>query len=153
MKWPLYILFFLLPFLTLAQPDSILYDFSSLDQQIESILQTQGVAGAQLAIINRDGILWGGNYGYADLENNRPVTDKTMFRIGSITKSFVAVSVMMLVEKGQLSLDDPIKELAPELSFKNQWEYANPVQLVHLLEHTAGFDDMHLMEYATNGDG
>ena len=149
-RYVLYFLF-LFPILLMAQSPAPVYDFGSLEQKIGSIRQARNLPGAQLAIVGRDGILWQGNFGFADLENQQPVTDETMFRIGSIIKSFTAISVMMMVEKGQLRLEDRVSELAPELPFENPWEEPHPVQMVHLLEHTAGFDDMHLMEYAADG--
>jgi len=73
-----------------------------------------------------------------------------MFRIGSTSKMFVALSVLQLVEQGVLSLDDKVADLAPEIEFDNQWEETDPIRIVHLLEHTTGWDDMHLPEYAHN---
>ncbi len=63
---------------------------------------------------------------------------------------FVALSVLQLVEEGRLSLDDKLADLAPEIEFANPWEDTNPVRVVHLLEHTTGWDDIHLPEYAHN---
>lgn len=151
MKRHILFLLFLFPVLLTAQSPAPAYDFGSLQQRIDSIRQAHDLPGVQLAIVGRDGILWRGNFGFADLDKQRPVTDETMFRIGSVTKSFTAVSVMMMVEKGELRLEDRVHELAPELPFENPWEETHPVQVVHLLEHTAGFDDMHLMEYAADG--
>lgn len=63
---------------------------------------------------------------------------------------FVALSVLKLVEEGKLSLDDRVAGLAPDVIFENPWESTDPVRLVHLLEHTTGWDDIHLPEYAHN---
>ena len=54
----------------------------------------------------------------------------------------------MLADQGKLSLDDPVHKLAPEVWFENPWEATDPVRVVDLLEHTTGWDDMHLREYA-----
>lgn len=147
------ILFFFIPFFLFAQADAAALDFESLQQKIAFILQQRNVPGAQAAVVNRDTALWLGNFGYADWEAKRPVTNETLFRIGSVTKSFIAVSAMMLVEEGRLNLEDKARDLAPELPFKNRWEESDPIRLFHLMEHTAGFDDMHMAEYATNGEG
>ena len=56
----------------------------------------------------------------------------------------------MLQEQGKLDLNDKLSELAPEIEFDNPWEETDPVRLVHLLEHSTGFDDIHLREYAHN---
>ena len=56
-----------------------------------------------------------------------------MFRIGSTSKMFVALSVLKLVEEGKLSLDDRVAGLAPDVIFENPWEPTDPVRLVHRL--------------------
>ncbi len=127
--------------------------YDNLTRQLDSILHQYNIPGAQAVIVSKDSILWQQNFGYADLAGKQPVSDETLFRIGSITKSFVAVSAMMLAEEGRISLEDKVEDLAPELPFTNSWESTHPVRFVHLLEHTAGFDDMHLLEYATQGEG
>ena len=77
-----------------------------------------------------------------------PHTADTLFRIGSTSKAFVSLSILMLADQGKLSLDDPVHKLAPEVWFENRWESSDPVRVVHLLEHTTGWDDFHLREYA-----
>ncbi len=49
-----------------------------------------------------------------------------------------------------MSLDDKLSDLAPEIEFENEWESTDPVRIVHLLEHTTGWDDIHLPEYGHN---
>ncbi|HMQ63826.1 MAG TPA: serine hydrolase domain-containing protein, partial [Flavilitoribacter sp.] len=65
--------------------------YDALQHRLDSILQKYEIPGAQVAVVDKDSILWIRNFGYADLAAQKPVTDQTMFRIGSITKSFVAV--------------------------------------------------------------
>jgi len=66
---------------------------------------------------------------------------------------FVAVAALQLIEQGKLSLNDRLSDLAPEIEFQNKWTETHPIQIKHLLEHTTGFDDMHLAEYATVAEG
>ena len=56
----------------------------------------------------------------------------------------------MLVEKGLIHLDDKIRDIVPEIKLKNQWEATHPIRIVHCLEHTTGFDDLHFKECAVN---
>jgi CubicO group peptidase (beta-lactamase class C family) len=63
---------------------------------------------------------------------------------------FVSLAVLKLVEQGRLSLDDRLAALAPDVEFENEWEETDPIRIVHLLEHTTGWDDIHLPEYAHN---
>jgi hypothetical protein len=88
--------------------------------------------------------------GVADRQSNRPVTNDTLFRIGSVSKIFVSLAVIKLVEDGRMKLSEPIRRLAPEAGVINRWESTHPVELVHVLEHTAGFDDIHIRDYAFN---
>ncbi len=146
-------LLFLLTFLSLSlaksQPSS---EFTGLKDSIQAIVDATNI-GTQIAIFSKDKILWQQNFGLADQENNIPVTDQTFFRIGSITKMFVAIAALQLVEEGTLSLNDKLSDLVPEVEFKNKWQETHPIQIRHLLEHTTGFDDIHLAEYAAPADG
>ena len=69
-----------------------------------------------------------------------------MFPIASISKMFVSLSVLKLVEAGKLRLDDELHDIAPDVKFYNEWEKTNPMRLVHLLENTTGWYDFHLAE-------
>jgi CubicO group peptidase (beta-lactamase class C family) len=80
--------------------------------------------------------------------SDRSVTPETLFRIGSTSKAFASLAILMLADQAKLSLDDPVHQLVPEVWFENQWEATNPVRVVNLLEHTTGWDDLHLREYA-----
>jgi CubicO group peptidase (beta-lactamase class C family) len=116
-----------------------------LTDSIEHIMRREHMPGLMLTIISPDSAQrFVGGLGLADVEHKRPVMPNTLFRIGSVTKTFVAVGLMQLVEQGKLSLNDEVRKLAPEIPIDNPWEATDPVRVVHLLEHTAGFDDMHL---------
>jgi CubicO group peptidase (beta-lactamase class C family) len=116
--------------------------------QLEKILQETKTPGASIAIVHRDGPEWVGGLGKSNVAGDREVTPETLFRIGSTSKAFASLSILMLADQGKLALDDPIHKLAPEVWSENRWEATDPVRVVHLLEHTTGWDDMHLREYA-----
>lgn len=120
---------------------------AELQKALEKIMANNHVPAAGVALVGRDGTQWEAGLGQ---DSGRPVTADSIFRIGSISKSFVALSVLLLQEKGRLRLDDRLSVRAPGIVFYNPWEASDPVRLVHLLEHTAGFDDLHLKEYAHN---
>ena len=122
----------------------------ALQKQLESALQEMKVPGMSIAIVHRDGPQWVSGLGLADVMNGRAATAETLFRIGSTSKAFASLAILQLVEQGKLSLDDPVHKLVPEVWFKNQWETSDPIRVVHLLEHTTGWDDMHYREYAKN---
>lgn len=121
---------------------------SELQQQLTKILSDTHAPGVSIAIVHRDGPEWVTALGKADVASNRDATAWTLFRIGSTSKAFASLSILKLVREGKLSLDDPIRKLIPEVGFDNKWESTDPVRVVHLLEHSTGWDDMHLREYA-----
>ena len=92
------------------------------------------------------GVEWAGGVGLADRENNTPVTADTHFRAGSISKSFIASAIVQMYLDDEIDLDTPVSEIASEIRIDNAWEPAHPVRVIHLLQHTAGFDDMHFNE-------
>ncbi len=120
------------------------------ETRIRAVLQKHRAPAVGVAVVNRDTTLWAAGIGKADVAAGRDATADTLFRIGSITKGFVAAGIMMLVEEGRLFLDAPVKQIVPEVEFVNPWESTDPVRVVHLIEHTTGFDDLALAEYASN---
>jgi CubicO group peptidase (beta-lactamase class C family) len=121
-----------------------LQDSTELEAYMDGVMQTllseKNIAGATLAIIRGDEVLLKKGYGFADYENQLPVDpDKTIFRIGSITKLFVWNSVMRLVAEGKLDLNTDINTYLKD--FKIPEAYGEPVTLKHLMTHTPGFED------------
>src|SRR5215469_17944448 len=130
------------------QPPKPAQSITELQQQLEKILKDNHVPGVSVAIVKRDGPEWVGGLGLADVAGKTPVTADTQFRIGSTSKAFASLAILKLANEGKLSLTDPVRKLAPEVWFENPWEATDPVLIVDLLEHTTGWDDLHLREYA-----
>jgi len=124
-----------------------------LQQQLEKILKDTHTPGISVAIMHKDRREWVAGLGKADVAGGRATTADTLFRIGSTSKAFASLSILMLVDQGKLTLNDPVRKLAPEVWLENRWEANDPVRVVHLLEHTTGWDDMHLREYAKDWPG
>ena len=122
-------------------------NLEELKDSIGLILKEHNIPGAGIALVHSDSVIWSGGIGLADIEHDIPVEHNTLFRVGSITKTFVALGIMKLVEDGKLSLQDKLSEIIPEIRIENPWESTEPLKLVHLLEHTSGFDDMHFNEF------
>ncbi len=123
---------------------------AELEQEIREVLQETKTPGVGVALVSRDRTLWTAGIGMADVASGKKTSPETLFRIGSISKMFVSLSVLMLVEEGKLRLDGVVRDLAPEIAFLNRWEASDPIRVVHLLEHTTGFDDLAFREYAHN---
>ncbi len=113
-----------------------------LKAAIEAVLHQSHIPGVGIALVSKDNVIWTGGVGKADLAANREVTADTMFRIGSITKGFTALSILKLQELGKISLDAKVSDLAPEVPIVNPWQRTDPVRVVNLLEHTSGFSDL-----------
>lgn len=92
--------------------------------------------GLSLALTTRDGLVATKAYGVANADRGDPVTDRTLFQIGSITKHFVAVACLRLAEQGRLDLSAPVTRYLDW--FEVQSRFASPITIHHLLTHTAG---------------
>ena len=87
-----------------------------LQHEIASRCSGAGSVGVAVGIVRGQDLAWTHGYGYADLDTNDPPTEDTLFRIGSITKTFTALAVFQLRDQGKLSLDDSLTEHIPEFS-------------------------------------
>ncbi len=67
-----------------------------------------------------------------------PATADTLFRIGSVSKGFVSLSILKLQAEGRLNLQDTLRSRAPDLGVFDPWEATDPVRIVHLLGHNGG---------------
>ncbi len=121
-----------------------------LETRIREILDESNIPAASVALVDRDQVLWAAGIGVADRESGSAATADTLFRVGSATKSFTSLAVLRFVEDGRIRLDDRVRDLIPDVAFENRWAESDPILLAHLLEHTTGFDDIHLPEYAHN---
>lgn len=95
-----------------------------------------GSPGCALGVVKDGSLAYARGYGLASIELGVPITPATVFDIGSVSKQFTAMSVVLLAQDGKLSLDDEIQKWVPEVP-----RYARPVTLRHLLHHTSGIRD------------
>ena len=135
------------------EPPKPAQSIPELREQLEKILKDAHTPGLSVAIVRHDGPEWVAGLGKADVAAGRDTTPATLFRIGSTSKAFASLSILKLVREGRISLDDPVRKLVPDVGFDNRWEATDPVRIVNLLEHTTGWDDMHLREYAKDATG
>ncbi len=122
----------------------------TLKQAIEKVLKETGTPGAGVALVYGDSTVWASGLGKASVEKNLAATENTMFRIGSVSKMYVSLAILKLQQEGRISLKDTVRDWVPEIEFTNPWEKTSPVLVEHLLEHTTGWDDLHLADYALN---
>lgn len=139
-------------FSAVAAADAPPRDIDELRALVARVLIREHVPGAGIALVDGDRIVHAGGVGFADVATRRPVTADTLFRIGSISKTFLGLAMVKLAEQGRLDLRAPIARIAPELAIGNRWAAEQPITLAHVLEHTAGFDDLHPNEYDAPGN-
>ena len=112
-------------------------DFPAADDLMARLMSTNNVPGAALALIKDGRIVLEKGYGFRDLETHAPVTAKTLFNIGSISKSFTALGIAQLVDQHQVDLDAPVIGYIPDFRLSDP-QALQVVTLRQLLSHTSG---------------
>ncbi len=98
---------------------------------IEKVSKTR-IPGLSIALLKEGEIIYSRGFGFRDVENGLPSTKNTIYAIGSVTKSFTALAIMQLAEKGKLSLEDPVLKYVPSLNLREE------IKIKHLLTHSSG---------------
>jgi CubicO group peptidase (beta-lactamase class C family) len=138
--------------LTLGRPDGaasqiVLGERDSLAARVDSVFRAfdrTDSPGCALGVYRDGRILYARGYGMASLELGVPITPRTVFDVGSVSKQFTATSVLLLEQDGRLSLDDEVRRYVPQLP-----PYAAGVSLRRLLSMTSGVRDyLQLMSLA-----
>src|ERR1700692_527801 len=131
-------IFLLLPF-GLAQPTASL---DSIPARIHDLIVANEVPGAVTVVATRDSVLRMDAQGWADPEHKSFMRVDSIFWIASMSKPITAAAVLMLMEEGKLSLDDPIAKYVPELAGLKTVDGKTPrITLRHLLTHTSGMGE------------
>jgi len=126
MKSKMILLFLSVSVLACGQADST-------DIIVQKMMKEQKIAGLALAVIKNGKAVVNKGYGLANVELNVPVTEKTVIRLGSVSKQFFATAILKLMEEGKLSIEDHVHKFFPDAP--DTWK---PIQLKHLLSHTSG---------------
>ena len=133
-------IFFLLPFILGAQPianinqDKILQNIEAYTQQIIKEWQIPGMA---LSIVKDNQIIYAKGFGEKELGKGKPVNEHTAFQIGSVSKSFTAVLMAMLVDEGKVNWDDPVKKHLPDFAMFDPW-VSNNLLIKDIMIHRTG---------------
>lgn len=119
-------------------------DTEALIEKLEKYIEEKHIPGAMISIVRADTTVFVGGVGYANIEKGEKVTALHLFRQGSVSKSFTAMGLYKLLDSSPYTLNSPISTITNDIPFTNQWKDSNPVRIIHLLEHTTGFEDFHL---------
>ncbi|MHC4696720.1 MAG: serine hydrolase domain-containing protein, partial [Planctomycetota bacterium] len=144
------------PGATVADAPEVREALQLLDIWLEGQRIKDDLPGMAVGVVHDQDLIWSKGYGYADLAGKTPTTDRTLYRAASITKLFTATAVMQLMERGKLSLEDPVAKHLPWFTPKDT-DSKRPVLIWHLLTHTGGlqretpgtdFDQLHRPDVA-----
>ena len=109
-----------------------------LDDNLPCYIVESKMPGFSIAVVKDGATLYAEGFGSRDPEHNLPATPDTLYGIGSITKSFVAIGILQLVETGKIKLDDPVAQHIPfELGIAGE-----PITIHHLLTHSLGIPNL-----------
>ena len=117
-----------------AQPS---FNTDQLDTFVTQMMKDYDVPGVGLAIVEHGKITYTKGYGVRDVATRAPVTPDTAFPIGSVSKSFTALGMMVLVNEGLVDLDAPVTTYIPEFKLSSP-ESTKTVTVRNLLTHTTG---------------
>lgn len=106
---------------------------TQIEAALSRFMSSTHVPGVAVAVIENGEYEWGSGFGLADVENNSPASEHTLFRLGSISKSLTAVGAMQLWERGQLDLDAPVQKYCPSFPQK-PW----PITTRQVMGHLGG---------------
>ncbi|HEY6767770.1 MAG TPA: serine hydrolase domain-containing protein [Candidatus Sulfotelmatobacter sp.] len=106
---------------------------TSIEAAVAKFMSTTHVPGVAVSVVENGEYEWSEGFGSADLENNVPVSEHTLFRLASVSKPITATAAMQLWERGQLDLDAPIQKYCPSFPQKSQ-----PITTRQLLGHLGG---------------
>jgi len=112
-----------------------------IDAEVKRLLDATGVPSAQVGIVLDGRVAYTAAFGKARLTTDLPATVSMHYPVGSITKQFTAACVLLLVEDGKMTLDDPVSKWFPELT------RAKDVTVRMLLSHTSGYSDYAPQDY------
>jgi CubicO group peptidase (beta-lactamase class C family) len=105
----------------------------TVDRLVAAEMARAHIPGVSLAVVRGGKVIRAQGFGMADLEHEIPVTPQTVFKIGSVSKQFLATGIMLLAQDGRLSVDDPVAKHFP--GTPESWA---GITLRHFLTHTSG---------------
>ena len=135
-----------------AQPPTRSAVIEGLRAQLEADVAADNVGSIAAAIVIGDSIVWSQGFGWADRDKRVPAGANTLYRIGSISKTFTAVVLAQLVDRKIIALDDPVERFLPEVrGLGNPRPGAKPITFRQLASHTAGIIREPRLEGAARG--
>ena len=91
-----------------------------IDSVYKGLIKKNKVMGASIAIVDKGQIVYATGYGFSDILEDKEADENTVYRVGSISKSFTALSLMQLQQEGKLSINESIKKHLPDFQLKSR---------------------------------
>jgi CubicO group peptidase (beta-lactamase class C family) len=110
------------------------------EAEIQQLMRTTPVVGLSVAVVKDNKVIYNHSFGFKDVENELPLTNESIFRIASISKSFTTTAIMQLVAKKQISLDQDVSELVG-FKIRNPKFPNTVITLKMLLSHRSSIND------------
>ncbi len=127
---------------TSTRPPAPRIDELGIKARVGEILNRHPAVGLAVGVVGNGRLEFFQGHGLADIASNTPITEDTVFRIASITKTFTAIAVMQLWEQGLVDLDAPANDYLRAFQLVPAKASFPPVTLRHLLTHTSGIPEM-----------
>ncbi|WP_168204170.1 serine hydrolase domain-containing protein [Aliikangiella coralliicola] len=124
--------------------------FVDMVERLDQIQKQHNIPAYALVISDPQKVIFDQVRGVAESGSSEPVSQNAYFRIGSITKTFVALSALVAESQGKLKLDENIFKYLKKTTLKNKFEKDHPITIAQLLEHSAGLTDMSKQEFDSN---
>ncbi len=113
---------------------------NKFDKKVSRLMKEYDVPGTSVLVIHNGEIAFKKGYGYATVEEKIPVTEQTIFRVASISKSVAAFGIMKLVEEGKIELDVPVEKYLKRWHIPSSKYNSDGVTVRRLLSHTSGLN-------------
>src|ERR1700722_13629087 len=114
---------------------------SALDERISAALRSSGAPSVSVAVVQQGETTYAKAFGQSNIAENRAADTSTRYAIGSVSKQFTAAALLLLAERGKISLDDKVAKYFPDLT------QAREVTIRELLSHTSGYEDYAPQDY------
>jgi CubicO group peptidase (beta-lactamase class C family) len=125
-------------------------DFGPVRDHVAAVMRWTGVTSVAVAVARDGEILWEEGFGWADRRRRRRADEHTMYSLASISKPFTATAIMVLRERGQLALEQPLHELLPPPGLRAGAGELSQATVARVASHTAGLP-LHYQFYYDDG--
>lgn len=124
----------------------LLPDSSTYESELNTLLQDLKIPGLAVAVVHNDKIVFQKGFGFRNVERQLPVTENTLFAVGSTTKAFTATLAGILVDQGILDWEAPVRQYLPAFELKDPVA-TQQATLVDLMSHRTGLPRHDLVWY------